>query len=163
MSAAQKKAQNKFREAVKLAKKIRSSNPGLSHPEAVKKAFAQLAGPAKPVTKKAAKRVTKKAAKPAVKKAAKPAAKKGCTTDHRDSKSHNVNIRVVSGIPAVNLEIEERNRYERKLIMANQQIQLLKMKKNLSSDEKAELKQLTKYISKLKKHLAIQNQFLKSL
>lgn len=155
MSAAQKKAQNKFKEAVKLAKKLRSSNPGLSHPEAVKKAFAQLAGPAKPAAKKAA--------KPAAKKAAKPAAKKGCTTDHRDSKSHNVNIRVVSGIPAVNLEIEERNRYERKLILANQQLHLLKMKKNLSSDEKAELKQLPKYISKVKKHLAIQNQFLKSL
>lgn len=108
MSKAQKQAQNKFKEAVKIAKKLRAKDPKLSHPEAVKKAFAQLSGPAKPAAKKSVKPAAKKTAKTAAKKAAKPAAKKtarpvakkkaSCSTDHRDNKSHNVNIRVVSGI-----------------------------------------------------------------
>jgi septal ring-binding cell division protein DamX len=106
MSKAQKQAQNKFKEAVKIAKQLRAKDPKLTHPEAVKKAFAQLSGPAKktakPAAKKTAKPATKKTAKPAAKKTAKPAAKKtakkSCVTDHRDSKSHNVNIRVVSGV-----------------------------------------------------------------
>lgn len=97
MSKAQKQAQNKFKEAVKIAKQLRAKNSKLSHPEAVKKAFAQLSGAKKPAVKKAA----KKTAKPAVKKAARPVAKKKAsyTTDHRDNKSHNVNIRVMSGYP----------------------------------------------------------------
>lgn len=96
MSKAQKQAQNKFKEAVKIAKQLRVKDPKLSHPEAVKKAFAQLSGTKKPAIKKAA----KKNAKPAIKKAARPVAKKkaSCSTDHRDNKSHNVNIRVMSGV-----------------------------------------------------------------
>lgn len=93
MSKAQKQAQNKFKEAVKIAKQLRAKDPKLSHPEAVKKAFAQLSGPAK--------KTAKKTAKPAAKKTARPVAKKkaSCSTDHRDNKSHNVNIRVLSGYP----------------------------------------------------------------
>lgn len=93
MTAAQKKAQSKFKEAVKLAKKIRLSNPKLSHPEAVKKAFSQLAGPVKPAAKKTAKPAAKKTAQPIAKK------KASCSPDHSDNKSHNVNIRVMSGYP----------------------------------------------------------------
>ena len=100
MSKAQKQAQNKFKEAVKIAKQLRTKDPKLSHPEAVKKAFAQLSGTAKPAAKKTAKPAAKKTAKPAAKKTARPVAKKkaSCSTDHRDNKSHNVNIRVMSGV-----------------------------------------------------------------
>ena len=121
MSKAQKQAQNKFKEAVKIAKQLRAKNPKLSHPEAVKKAFAQLSGPVKPAVKKAA----KKTDKPAVKKAARPVAKKkaSCTTDHRDSKSHNVNIRVISGIDKIKnetlqeiLDVEKLIKYQQKTI-----------------------------------------------
>lgn len=83
MSAAQKKAQNKFKEAVKLAKQLRTKNPKLSHPEAVKLAFSKLAGTSvKPVKKSVSKTPKKKVSK---------------YTEHRDNKSHNVNIKVVSG------------------------------------------------------------------
>ena len=85
MSKAQKQAQNKFKEAVKIAKQLRAKDPKLSHPEAVKKAFAHLSGTAKPAAKKTARPVAKK--------------KASCSTDHRDNKSHNVNIRVLSGYP----------------------------------------------------------------
>lgn len=97
MSKAQKQAQNKFKEAVKIAKQLRAKDPKLSHPEAVKKAFSQLSGPTKPAAKKTVKPVAKKTAQ----KTARPVAKKkaSCSTDHRDSKSHNVNIRVMSGYP----------------------------------------------------------------
>lgn len=125
MSKAQKQAQNKFKEAVKIAKQLRLKDPKLSHPEAVKQAFAQLSGTKKPAVKKAA----KKTAKPAVKKAARPVAKKkaSCTTDHRDNKSHNVNIRVMSGIDKIKNEtlqeisdVEKLIKYQQKTIEALQ-------------------------------------------
>lgn len=125
MSKAQKQAQNKFKEAVKIAKQLRLKNPKLSHPEAVKQAFAQLSGMKKPAVKKAA----KKTAKPAVKKAARPVAKNkaSCTTDHRDNKSHNVNIRVMSGIDKIKNEtlqeisdVEKLIKYQQKTIEALQ-------------------------------------------
>jgi len=104
MTAAQKKAQARFRAAVAEAKKLRKKNPRLSQPEALKQAFAieykkersgkRIAGPAKKAAKKAA---PKKAAKKcAPKKAARKAAKPG--ERHTDTKSHNVNIRVMSGV-----------------------------------------------------------------
>jgi len=104
MTAAQKKAQARFKAAVAEAKKLRKKNPRLSQPEALKQAFAieykkersgkRIAGPAKKAAKKAA---PKKAAKKcAPKKAARKAAKPG--ERHTDTKSHNVNIRVMSGV-----------------------------------------------------------------
>jgi hypothetical protein len=97
MSKAQKQAQNKFKEAVVLAKKLRAKNPKLKHTDAVKLAFQSLSGVKKPVAKKTAPR------KAAVKKAAvkKAVKRSGCSSDHRDNKSHNVNIRVMSGISAI--------------------------------------------------------------
>ena len=95
MTAAQKKAQARFKAAVAEAKKLRKKNPKLSQSEALKQAFAieykkersgkRIAGPAKKSAKKAA---PKKAAR----KAAKPCER------HTDTKSHNVNIRVMSGV-----------------------------------------------------------------
>lgn len=104
MTAAQKKAQARFKAAVSEAKKLRKKNPKLSQPEALKQAFAieykkersgkRIAGPAKKAAKKAA---PKKAAKKcAPKKTSRKAAMPG--ERHTDTKSHNVNIRVMSGI-----------------------------------------------------------------
>ena len=154
MTAAQKAAQARFKKAVKIAADIRKKNPKLTQAEAVKKAFSTIGAPAKKAAP-AKKTAPKKKAAPA-----KKAAKKSCVTDHRDSKSHNVNIRVMSGI---NTEFKERDHYERKLIMANRQLHLLKLNKNLTAAQKQEIKELPKYISKLKKQLDIQNRFLKSL
>jgi hypothetical protein len=84
MTPAQKKNVARFKAAAAEAKKIRAKDPKLSQAEAVKKAFAKLYGVKKTATKKAV-------------------AKKKTTTKkvgeyHKDQKSHNVNIRVVSGV-----------------------------------------------------------------
>ena len=104
MTAAQKKAQARFKAAVAEAKKLRKKNPKLSQSEALKQAFAieykkersgkRIAGPAKKAAKKVA---PKKAAKKcAPKKTSRKAAMPG--ERHTDTKSHNVNIRVMSGV-----------------------------------------------------------------
>ena len=84
MTTAQKKNVARFKAAAAEAKKIRAKDPKLTQAEAVKKAFAKLYGVKKTVAKKT---VAKK----------KPA-RKNVGEYHKDTKSHNVNIRVVSGI-----------------------------------------------------------------
>jgi hypothetical protein len=105
MTAKQKAAREKFKKVVADASKLRKKNPSLTQAQAVKQAFAisyLKAGQTKKVDavkKKAApkKSVLKKAA-PKKKDAPKKVASKRITDIHKDSKSHNVNIRVVSGI-----------------------------------------------------------------
>jgi hypothetical protein len=77
MTPAQKKNVARFKAAAAEAKKIRAKDPKLSQAEAVKKAFAKLYGVASSAKKKA------------------PA--KAARSSHKDTKSHNVNIRVMSG------------------------------------------------------------------
>jgi len=77
MTPAQKKNVERFKAAAAEAKKIRAKDPKLSQGEAVKKAFAKLYGVASSAKKKA------------------PA--KAVRSSHKDIKSHNVNIRVMSG------------------------------------------------------------------
>lgn len=113
MTDAQKKARARFKKAIEEAAKLRKKNPKLSQAEAVKKAWAILYGkerakkigaPAKKAAKKAApkKSAPKKAApkKAAPKKPAKKCAPKKSAPGerHTDTKSHNVNIRVMSGV-----------------------------------------------------------------
>ena len=86
MTPAQKKSRENFKKAVAEAKKLRAKNPKLSQAQAVKQAWAILYS-----TGKVGKAKTKKAAK-------KKAATKKATSTHKDTKSHNVNIRVVSGV-----------------------------------------------------------------
>jgi hypothetical protein len=98
MTTAQKKNVARFKAAAAEAKKIRAKDPKLTQAEAVKKAFAKLYGVKKTVTKKA---VAKK--KTATKQ---PVAKKKTATKkyseyHKDTMSHNVNIRVMSGISGI--------------------------------------------------------------
>lgn len=111
MTAKQKAARAKFKQVVAEAKKLRKKNPKLTQAQAVKQAWAieYKKAPKKVAEvgkvkksapkKKAAKKVVKKAA-PKKKAAKKSVAKKSATKSsyHKDTKSHNVNIRVISGI-----------------------------------------------------------------
>ena len=111
MTAKQKAARAKFKAVVAEAKKLRKKNPKLTQAQAVKQAWAisySKKGKSKKVAevgaykKKKTKKVgavKKKAAKP---KATKVKAKKSRSSEmHTDTKSHNVNIRVVSGLHTV--------------------------------------------------------------
>ena len=116
MTAAQKKAQARFKAAVAEAKKLRKASPKLSQAEAVKKAFQELYGAPKKRkkigdfsrsgTKVKDEKGAKKYKKPDYKTTRKMDGtfrkwtKIGATkeTRHTDTKSHNVNIRVMSGI-----------------------------------------------------------------
>lgn len=104
MTVKQKAARAKFTKAIAEAKKLRAKNPKLTQAAAVKQAFAILYSKDKPkkvgaVKKKAAPKKKAAVKKATVKKAApKKAANKRATSFHKDTKSHNVNIRVMSGI-----------------------------------------------------------------
>jgi len=94
MTAKQRAARAKFKAVVAEAKKLRKKNPKLTQAQAVKQAFAISYG------KKSA-RVGAVKKKAAPKKKAEPtkvkAKKRRSTEMHTDTKSHNVNIRVISG------------------------------------------------------------------
>jgi hypothetical protein len=108
MTAKQKAARANFKKAVTDAQKLRKINPKLTQAQALKQAFAanKKVGAVKkksaPKKKAAPKKAESKKAAPkkaALKKAApKKVASKRITDIHKDSKSHNVNIRVVSGM-----------------------------------------------------------------
>jgi hypothetical protein len=85
MTAAQTKARARFKAAVKEAAKLRAKDPKLSQADAVKKAWAILYG--------------KKVGAAPKKTPAKKTGKRKSPETHKDTKSHNVNIRVVSGPP----------------------------------------------------------------
>lgn len=90
MTAKQRQARAKFKAVVKEASKLRKKNPKLTQAQAVKQAWAISYSKKSKGTKLGA--VKKKSA-------TRVKAKKGKSTEmHTDTKSHNVNIRVVSGI-----------------------------------------------------------------
>lgn len=109
MTAKQTAARKKFKLAVAEAKKLRKKNPKLSQAQAVKQAFAILyKTKAIPGGKKVG-AVKKKAAKKAAPK--KKAAKKSVVRNygsHKDTASHNVNIKVMSGIGKMDKELIKR-------------------------------------------------------
>lgn len=96
MTAKQRAARAKFKAVVKEASKLRKKNPKLTQAEAVKQAWAISYG-----KKRAGVGAVKKKSAPKKKAATKVKAKKSKRTSemHTDTKSHNVNIRVVSGLP----------------------------------------------------------------
>lgn len=89
------------------AKKIRKKNPSIKWTDAIKLAANSINGVKKAASKKADKKkvvaVKKKAAqkKVTVKKKATP---KKFLSMHKDTKSHNVNIRVISGVKVYGIE-----------------------------------------------------------
>lgn len=88
MTAKQKAARAKFKAIVKEAGKLRKKNPKLTQTEAVKQAWAISYG-----KKRTGVGAVKKKAATKVK-----ATKRKTTEQHTDTKSHNVNIRVISGV-----------------------------------------------------------------
>lgn len=186
MTAAQKAAKANFKKAIEYRKKT-----GVSLKEAFAHVYGKKVGAApkkkaakKSAPKKAAKKVVKKSApkKVAKKAAPKKAAKKKHTKYgkvkahvrrvaglHKDTKSHNVNIRVVSGIGAVAKHtLDELNKaiskyYQYKEIIDNINKDL-KEKPNMPSYQKKELRDTKKtftslmkeqkiHIAQLKKHI----------
>jgi hypothetical protein len=94
MTAKQRAARAKFKAVVAEAKKLRKKNPKLTQAQAVKQAWAISYS-----KKRAGVGAVKKKAAPKKKAATKVKAKKRRSTEmHTDTKSHNVNIRVISGI-----------------------------------------------------------------
>jgi len=84
MTPAQKKNVERFKKAAAEAKKLRAKNPKLSQAQAVKQAFAILYKGGKIAAVKTATKRKKTAAKK--------------VSTHKDTRSHNVNIRVMSGV-----------------------------------------------------------------
>ena len=111
MIPAQKANRERFKKVVAEAKKLRKKNPKLTQAQAVKQAWAityskgtKVGAAKKAAPKKAAKKAAAKKAAP--KKSAKKAAPKKMAK-HIDTKSHNVNIRVVSGIGSLTSKAKE--------------------------------------------------------
>ena len=111
MTAAQKKNVERFKKAAAEAKKLRKKNPKLAQAQAVKQAYAILYKTGKVAAVK--KTATKK-----------PARKKATAKSyHKDTKSHNVRISVVSGTQAplnvlTNL-LKQKNSIEEKIQKLN--------------------------------------------
>lgn len=129
MTAKQKAARAKFKAIQAEAKKLRKKNPRLTQAEAVKQAWA-ISYSKKRGTKKVGAASTK------VK------AHKGKKTNemHTDTKSHNVNIRVVSGVGVIKSRAFREIELTKKLI--HEQTELLEKlknsyKKSKSKDNKA--------------------------
>lgn len=102
MTAAQKTAKANFKKAIEYRKKTGVSlKEAFAHVYGKKKVGAapkKKAAKKKAAPKKAAKKVVKKAApKKAARKVVKKSAPKRSVSLHKDTKSHNVNIRVMSG------------------------------------------------------------------
>ena len=103
MTAKQRAARAKFKAVVAEAKKLRKKNPKLTQAQAVKQAFdisysKQRSGKKVGAAKKSAPK----------KKATRVKAKKSRSTEmHTDTKSHNVNIKVVSGVKIKSKELKK--------------------------------------------------------
>ena len=109
MTDAQKKSRARFKAAVSEAAKLRKKNPRLSQADAVKQAWAILYGKERAGKKIAgAKKPAKKAVKkvlPKKRETKKDSIRKASPKSHerhKDTKSHNVNIRVMSGMDELN-------------------------------------------------------------
>lgn len=105
MTAKQKQNIARFKRVVAEAKKLRKKNPGLTQPQAVKQAWAILykskkVGATKVIEKgeKKSAKVTKVLQRVRSKKGTFNGYKRVAGSSHKDTKSHNVNIRVVSGV-----------------------------------------------------------------
>ena len=119
MSAAQKKARENFKKAIAYRKKTGCS---------LKQAFAYVKGGKVTGVKKSV--AKKKAVKKVVRK---KAAKKKAVSSHKDTRSHNVNIRVVSGVDMYKirdmLEKEIKNNVKMLELFKTYPFQNLSMKK----------------------------------
>lgn len=141
MTAKQRAARAKFKAVVAEAKKLRKKNPKLTQAQAVKQAWAISYS-----KKRAGVGAVKKKAAPKKKAATKVKAKKSRSTEmHTDTKSHNVNIRVMSGIGAIKKTAEN--------ILKNQYGSLAakKLVESTKRGKRKIQKQMTEIASKIRK------------
>lgn len=191
MTAKQRAARAKFKAVVKEASKLRKKNPKLTQAQAVKQAFAisyerDRRNPIKRIKKTVTDYVTK--FKEDVKKGyygeeygkkrrrrkvgaapTKVKAKKSKRTSemHTDTKSHNVNIRVMSGVEPKNM-YAIRDQYENDIKVLLEAIN--RIKNNLPNMDYTEknranriIEHYKKVIIKLKKRLRDQNKLINEL
>ena len=154
MTAKQKANQARFKKVVAEAKKLRKKNPKLTQAQAVKQAFAMTYS-----KKDVSVGATEK------KSVAKKKAAKKSSSYHKDTKSHNVNIRVMSGIDDQLSTI--RNNMEKSVDYFMSRIALVQNSYgSLTASEKLKAKKIIKryktYITKLLKQLRETNQLIAS-
>lgn len=140
------------------AKQIRKAHPKMIWTDAIKKASKELAGKKVGAVKKKA--APKKAAmkKPHTKwgKVASHKRRVAGSEKHTDTKSHNVNIRVVSGSKSVSIN-QKRNEIEKDLMHYKQGIE--KVKRDLqfmSAPEKKRAREAIKSFNEIVKNLKTQ-------
>lgn len=152
MTAKQKANRERFKKVVAEAKKLRSKNPKLSQAQAVKQAWAIMYS--KTGTSKKVGAVKKKTTKKVAKK------KATVKSYHKDTKSHNVNIKVISGVESdlqkkLNLALHFVGTY-----LSNIEFEKVMMKKDKErknywklklNESKKKLKHAREIVSKLKK------------
>ena len=112
MTAKQKANQARFKKVVAEAKKLRKKNPKLTQAQAVKQAWAMTYSKKDVSVGATKKKKTKKKSAPTKVKAKKV---KRTSEMHTDTKSHNVNIRVMSGVKKTNVNIEASKKFPQKL------------------------------------------------
>jgi len=105
MTAKQKANRERFKKVVAEAKKLRKKNPKLTQAQAVKQAWAISYGKKRTGVGAVKKKVAKKKAAPTKVKAKKS---KRTSEMHTDTKSHNVNIRVISGVKIQSKELRKK-------------------------------------------------------
>lgn len=156
MTAKQKAARAKFKAIVKEASKLRKKNPKLTQAQAVKQAWAISYGKKRAGVGAVKKKAAKKKAAPK---------KKTATNYHKDTKSHNVNIRVMSGMGS---PMEDLNYLLREKKKATENFEVAKANRNRRGDTK-EVKEhynywynrLRDYIKGLDKRIAIAKKHIK--
>lgn len=117
MTAKQKANRERFKKVVAEAKKLRKKNPKLTQAQAVKQAWAIMYSKKRAVVGAVKKKAAQKKAK-----LTKVKAKKGKTSGemHTDTKSHNVNIRVMSGAGTFGAKYDFDKNYKAILLLNNE-------------------------------------------
>ena len=161
MTAKQRANRERFKKVVAEAKKLRKKNPKLTQAQAVKQAWAISYGKKRAGVGAVKKKVAKKKAAPTKKKAA----PKKSSGYHKDTKSHNVNIRVMSGLGSA---IEDLNYLlrEKKKSLENFEIAKINRKRKGDTKEVREhyeywYNRLRDYIKGLNKRIAIAKRHIK--
>jgi hypothetical protein len=190
MTAKQKAAREKFKAVVKEAAKLRKKNPKLTQAQAVKQAFAisyskkgkKLGSVSRQTGTSDKKRDEQRKAKKPGKRKSGPGAQRpyyyeyrknrtdkpgSLTGTHKDTKSHNVNIRVVSGIEPKNMYVI-RDQYENDIKVILEAINRIKNNlPNMDYTEKNRANRIIvhykKVIIKIKKRLRDQNKLINEL
>ena len=162
MTAKQRAARAKFKAVVAEAKKLRKKNPKLTQAQAVKQAWAISYSKKRSKVGAAPK---KKAAKKAAPTKVKAKKSKRTSEMHTDTKSHNVNIRVISGMGSAMDDLHYLLREKKKAI---ENFEVAKANRNRRGDTK-EVKEhyqywynrLRDYIKGLDKRIAIAKKHIK--